>query len=240
MTLSIVGGTASGTSDSQSSSRAVNVPAGSAAGDIALLAIEQWWDSGTNPTITYPAGFTQIVNFEVSDSGLQRLKVAWKRLTSTDSGTYNMTWTGTQWNMAHCVMVRGCVSAGDPVDFVNTASAAGTTAIPSISGTATENDLLLHFVVNSNAARANPPTGFTELLDGDYLHSNYKLNSGTGLQTASGGTLASSSTPILVSMLGLKPEPDIGGGGDETSKWKWNGTAWVPRTRHVRSGGVWV
>lgn len=201
---------ASGSSDSQGTSKATNVPAGAAAGDIALLAIEMWWDSGTDPTVTWPAGFTQIVNITLTGSGPARLKVAWKRLTAADTGSYTMSWTGTQWNMAHCILLSGGLASGDPVDVgPNTATSASGTTVPTTTVVTTAADFLVHFVSNENTATKTPATGFTEVQDGDYLETSYWIPGSSGSKSAAGATL-STSTLNLSALIAIKP--DAGGG----------------------------
>lgn len=151
--------------------------------------------------VTWPAGFTEVVNFA---SGSQKIKVAWKRLTGADTGNYTATWSGQQWAMAHCVLVTGGISSGDPIEATNTAAATSTT-VASTSVTTVTEPFLGHFVANVNAATSTPPTSYTELLDESYLHSNYRIPATTGSHTASGGTL-SVSTLTVVALVAVKPE----------------------------------
>lgn len=195
----------SGATDAQGTSRTVPVPSGAAAGDIVIVAIEMWWDSGTSPAVTWPSGFTEIVNISLTGSGPQKLKAAWKRLTGSDSGSYSMSWTGTQWNQAQAICITGALASGDPVDFTNTATSSSGTSVPSTSGSATGLDMLVHLIANENSATKTPPTGHTEVQDANYLETNYKIATGAGTQTASGGTL-SASTLSLAALIGIKPD----------------------------------
>jgi hypothetical protein len=203
MPVSYRSSSASGTSDSFGSSCTVPVPSGAASGDVALLAIEQW-ESG-NPAVTWPADFVEIINLV---SGSQKLKVARKRLSGADSGNYVPTWTGSQWNLGHCILISGALASGEPIETSNTASGTGT-GTPSTSVTTATDAFLGHFVANENSATATPPTSFTEVQDGNYLHASYRIPGTTGAFTASGGTL-SASTLALVALVAVKPEPAAG------------------------------
>lgn len=194
-----------GTADTNGTSCVVPVPAGAAAGDIALLAVEMW--ETFDPTgVTPPAGFTQIVDLLIGNRA--KLKVWWKRLTGADTGNYTVTWSSAQWNLGHCMLVTGALASGDPVEATNTATAASGTSIPSTTVTTATLAFLAHFVSNENSALATPATGFTEVQDSNYLHTNYRIPGATGTQTASGGTLASS-TASNVALIAIKP--DTGG-----------------------------
>jgi hypothetical protein len=197
----------SGVGDSLGSSCTIPVPAGAAADDIALLAIEQW--ESTNPTVTWPSGFTEVVS---AITGSQKLKVAWKRLTGADTGNYVPSWTGSQWTMGHCILITGGIATGDPIEATNTASGASPN-IQSTSVTTATEPFLAHFVANENSTTGTPPTGYIEARDGSYLKSNYRIPGTTGSHTASGGTLSSSTTKV-VALLAVKPEPTGGGAVD--------------------------
>lgn len=195
---------ASGTSDAFVTSINVPVPSGAASGDIALLALEQW--ESANPIVTWPTGFTQIINMV---SGSQKLRVAWKRLSGADAGNYTPSWTGSQWTLGQCILITGGIASGDPTEVTNTASGTSSST-PSTSVTTVTEAFLAHFVANENSATATPPTSFTEVQDGNYLHTSYRVPGTTGTFTASGGTL-STSTLALVGLVAVKPEPTAGG-----------------------------
>jgi hypothetical protein len=179
-----------GASDTNGSSCTVPVPAGAAAGDIALLVMEQW-ETFDATSVTFPAGFTVVVNALLSGAR-EKLFVGWKRLTGADTGNYVITWTGAQWNMGHCLLITGAVATGDPVEASNTATGTGTT-IPGTSVTTVTQPFLAHLVANEDAATGTPPTSFTEARDGDYLKTNYRIPGATGTHTVSGGSTSASS-----------------------------------------------
>lgn len=199
MPVDYVASSLSGTSDSFSASCTTPVPAGAAAGHIALYAIEQW--ESANPTVTWPTGFTQFINLV---AGSQKLKVAWKRLTGADTGNYVATWTGSQWNQGQVILISGALASGDPIGSnFNTASGSGTN-VPTTSLTIADLAFLAHFVANENSATKTPPTSFTEVRDANYLATNYRIPGATGTYSASGGTL-SASTPSLAALIAISP-----------------------------------
>lgn len=206
MPIAFVDSTTTGVGDSLVSSINVPVPTGTAANHIALLALEQW--ESTNPTVTWPSGFTQITQVV---SGSQKLKAAWKRLTGADTGNYTPSWTGSQWTVGHCVLFSGCKTSGDPIGVnFNTATATGT-GTPSTAVTVGYTAPgLVHFVANENSAlQTTPPSiggnAMTETEDSNYLHSNYLLPAGTGTFTASGGVLAASTLQLAL-LIALEPD----------------------------------
>lgn len=205
MVAALVDSTSSGVSDGQSESRSVNVPTGAAAGQVAILILEMWLDTATNPNVTYPAGFSQVANFISNTDGFQKIKVAIKELTGADAGTYNMTWTGqgSFWNQAHCVLASGV----DVADFViNTAQDPSGTDLPANSlNTPVDGCFILHTVANENSSTGTPPTGYTEIEESNYLKTNYKIGGTAGTESISGGSVSTSTLKLGV-LLALRPE----------------------------------
>lgn len=196
----------SGTSDTSGTSCTVPVPTGAQSGDIALLAMEHW-ETYDATGITWPSGFTVVVNGVLTGNRL-KLYVAWKRLTAADTGNYVVTWTSTQWNMGHCLMISGGLASGDPIEASNTATGTGTT-LPSVSVTTATLAFLAHIIANENAASGEQPTNFIEERDGDYLKSNYRIPGSTGTFTTSGGS-TSAPTAKIAALIAVKP---AAGGG---------------------------
>lgn len=195
----------SGQSDTFAASNTTPVPSGAASGDIALYGLERW--ESTNPAITWPTGFTQIVNIA---SGSQKLHVAWKRLTGADTGNYVATWTGSLWNIGHCILITGALASGDPIGAnVNTATSASGTTVPTTTLTVGDAAFLCQFTANENSATKTAPTSFTEVQDSDYISTNYRIPGASGTYSASGGTL-SASTLSLAALIAVSP--DAGGG----------------------------
>lgn len=208
MAVALRSSSVSGTADTNGTSCVVPVPTGAQIGDIALLAMEHW-DTFDGTGITFPTGFTVVINGQLSGNR-EKLFVAWKRLTAADTGNYTITWTGSQWNMGHCLMVSGGLSSGDPVDTSNVSSTANTTTLPNMNIVpSVTNTFLAHFIANQSSSLGTPPTSFTEAQDGNYLKSNYQLRAASGLYTVSGGSTASSSFKSAAVLVIL---PSAGGG----------------------------
>lgn len=195
--------TATGTADAQDAGKAISVPAGSAADDVAVLIVEAWLDTATDPVMTWPSGFTEKVFYEDTVTGFQRVFVGWKRLTAADSGTYAYTLSGSYWNMAHCITVSGCETSGDPFEDFDTVQNAVGTALPVASVDATTQPFLIHAIANENNATKTPPTSFTEVQDGNYLETAYRIPGSTGTFTTAGGSTSVSTLKLCV-LLALK------------------------------------
>lgn len=197
-----------GTSDAQDTSLAIPVPAGAVDLDIVLCAMEMWWDSGVSPVVTMPSGFALAVDMILTGSGPQKLKVFWKRLTGSDAGNYTFSWTGTQWRMGHAICLSGAKTSGDLFPSganINTATTAGATNTPTTSLTTAFAPALVNFVANENAAaQTTSPTSFTEVQDGDYIHTSYIIPGSSGSFSASGGVLGTS-TLQLAALLAIEP-----------------------------------
>lgn len=214
MAVALVASSTSGTTDTQSATKNVPVPAGAAAGHVAVIAIEIWLDTATDPTITWPPGFTQIAYVEDGVNGYQRLYVARKVLSAGDTGNYTMSWTGSYWNQAQCSLWSG-VDNTIPLDVaVNTAVTAANTTMPAVSvTTVTAGCGIVHLVANENSATGTAPTGYTERQEANYLRTNTKVAGSAGAETPSGGSI-SVSTVKLGALVALRP---AGGGGGNTT-----------------------
>lgn len=191
MTVALVQSSTSGTTDTQSATKDCPVPAGAASGHVAVLAIEIWLDTSTDPVITWPSGFTQIAYVESTTDGFQRLYVARKVLSAADTGTYSMSWTGSYWNQAQCTLWSG-VDNTTPLDVaVNTATTVSNTTMPAVSvTTAHAGSGMVHLVANENSASGTAPTGYTEQQEANYLRSNTKVAGAAGAETPAGGSIS--------------------------------------------------
>lgn len=214
MVAALVQSSTSGTTDSQASSVTVPVPAGAAAGHVAVLAVEIWLDTATDPVITWPSGFTQIAYAESTTDGFQRLYVARKVLTGADTGNYVPTWSGSYWTQGQCSLWSG-IDNTTPLDVaVSTAVTAANTTMPAVSvTTVTAGCGMVHLVANENSATGTAPTGYTERQEANYLRTNTKVAGAAGAETPSGGSI-SVSTVKLGALVALRP---AGGGGGNTT-----------------------
>lgn len=200
MPVSYVDSTSTGASDAQDSGKNVAVPTGAAINDIAILPIEIWLDTATDPIVGRPSGFTQKTFYESTTDGFQRVAIGWKRLTAADTGNYTYTITnGTYWNQAQCILVRGCITTGDPFEDVDTVQNIGT-SLPAASVDTTVNPFLLSVIANENSATKTPPTSFTEVEDANYLETSYRIPGSSGTFTTSGGSTSVSTLKLHVLM----------------------------------------
>lgn len=197
MAVALRGSSTTGSSDILTSIATVPKPTSPSVlvnGDIVVVALELW-ETG-NPTVSNTHGFTQFADIV---SGSQKLKLFWKRITSAvgEPANWLFTWTGSQWNMGHAVSVSGGKSTGDPVTVFDDATGTGT-AIPTASVSPGFAPGLIASVANETAAAQTPPTSFTELHDGDYLHTSYRIPGSSGTYTTAGGSLTASGLQLVV------------------------------------------
>lgn len=211
MAVALVATSTSGVSDSQATSRTVPVPTGAAAGMVAVFVLEMWQSTATNPAVTWPAGFNEIVNYVSTTDGFQKIKAAIKVLTGADSGTYNATWASTHWIQGQCSLWSG-VDNTTPLDVaVALAQASTGTAYPANAlTTANAGDGMVHLVANENSATSTPPTGYTEQQEANYLKTNTKIAGAAGSESISGGALSASMLK-LAALIALRA---AGGGGN--------------------------
>lgn len=205
MVAALVQSSTTGATDTQSSTKDCPVPVGAAAGHVAVLAIEIWLDTATDPVITWPSGFTQIAYVESTTDGFQRLYVARKVLTAADTGNYTMSWSGSYWNQAQCTLWSG-IDNTTPLDVAaNTAvTAANTTQAANSVTTVTAGCGMVHLVANENSATGTPPTGYTERQDANYLRTNTKVAGAAGAETPAGATISVSTVKLGV-LVALRP-----------------------------------
>ena len=211
----LVASSRSGAADTNASSNTCPVPAGAAAGMIAVLAIEVFLDATSTPvTPTWPSGFTGIVDEQATPSGGVQLLIAKKTLTGADSGNYVTTLSAARWNMSDCALVRNVNTVLTP--DTNSVKNGSGTAISSLSLTSSSAPVLLHFQANNSAASHTPPTNYVEQQEGDYLTVASRAPGTTGAHSTSGAT-QSTSTVWAAALIGLETSS---GGGSAT----WTGS----------------
>lgn len=197
--------------DAEASSRAPAVPAGAAVGDVVIVKLSRW---GGDPAVTAPSGFTQYPTTFPSGDGAGVVRIFWKRLTASDAGSYTFSWTGSLWSHAHAVCFTGVIETGDPIEDVDGwAGTAGT--FGSVSNNTATIPGLLWTTYNDSVGTHTAPTGFTKIIDNDCGASAYRIASATGTQTASGGSVTSSS-PASAVLIALKPAAASGSTGTIT------------------------
>lgn len=200
--------TPSNGTDATGASLALTIPAGTAIGDYAVIIVELWDSTATNPTLGYPAGFSQIVNYVSTTDGFEKLKVAIKKLTAADSGTYSVTGFASHFRQGHVVILRG-IDGTTPLDVaaVLTQNATGTTLATTPTTaitTVTNGALLMRVLANENTCTGLPDTGYTEQADSNYTKTNTKIQATAGTDTPAGGSF-SASTLKLSALLAFRP-----------------------------------
>ena len=141
---------------------AVAVPAGAAAGKVAIIHL---YIENTD-TITWPSGFAACTNSPVVVTGAKAHNhhIAWKRLSGADSGTYAVSWTTSAWREAVATLYSGCAASGTPLEVLGFASnTTDTTTTAAVSGTTGGPDRLLVWSgTNWNEGAWTAPSGYTK------------------------------------------------------------------------------
>ena len=156
----------------------VTKPTGAVNNDILIAAI--WVGlTGTAPTVTAPAGWTQIGIVATSTAAGfgARFYVYWKRA-SGEGASYTFT-HASAFSLAVMAAYSGCVATGSPIEaFGQNTSTSSVTNAPSVT-TQIANDLLLYVSHNwDTAAALTPPTGMTERQDGLLYFADERISSG--------------------------------------------------------------
>ena len=176
----------------------VPVPAGATAGDVVLAAVSTWGTSA--PTVTAPAGFTLKASYTgaSANGGTDTTRIYWKRLTAADTGTYQFTWSGSQWSSGHAIAVSGAAASGDPIAVISRANSASASTFPTTSVTTTAASLLTWFGRNDEPAPGThtPPSGFTEVQDKDCMTLAHQRVGSAGTFSAAGGSYSGSANPV--------------------------------------------
>lgn len=223
-----------GANDQFVSSLPVPVPAGAAAGDIALVAVGRWKDSGSFTAITPPAGFTLAISHaSTAGTGVgNQIEVYWKRLTGADGGNYTFTWSGSRWSTGTAMLVTGGIASGDPVEATNGATGTSTANVPNTSVTVATAAFLGHFIGNANTATQSVvPTGFTNVQNQNYAKANYRIPGAPGTHSASGGTLSASQDQMVAALVAVKPAEAGSAFGQSTE----TDTAQIIRPQRVKT-----
>jgi hypothetical protein len=152
----------------------VTAPDGIQNGDI-LIASAHARKSSQVPTITLPAGFTEIANSSHGSTNHHEI-VGWKRAAS-ESGNYQLAGSGATTMEATVSVFRGCLASGDPVDVSsNTTYVTSNAQVRGASITTNYTDIIVFCgFANRSAATAvlTPETGYTEAAEVEQLSSTY-------------------------------------------------------------------
>ncbi len=166
-----------GAQKAYSTATAVAIPSGVVAKDIVIIFA---MSASATATFTWPSGFVEKARVV---QGAMTLAVAWKRASSSESGTYTITASsGAYTAQAH--RISGAIATGDP--FRQTPNAVGSTpSEPNTSLTAVPaGDLLFHAVAATHGSLVlAPPSGYTDRNSG-----GIRLGAATKLQATTGDT----------------------------------------------------
>ena len=195
------------TTYAQRTNTTVNKPAGTSDNDI-LIAGLFVGATGTAPTPTAPAGWTQIgTASSVTDiPGFNgTFRVFWKRAAG-EGASYTFTHASGS-SQAFIAAYSGCVTSGSPVDTFSVNSGTGSTAAATGITTAGTNEMLLWVEHNWDIAAVTPPAGMTERFEGlIYLADVRQTAAGaTGNKSTSADGNTISSSPWVARLIALKP-----------------------------------
>jgi peptidoglycan/xylan/chitin deacetylase (PgdA/CDA1 family) len=185
--------------DAWSSAATVAVPAGATTGDVVVAAVATWGSPA--PAVTPPAGFTLKGTYT---AGEDTTRVFWKRLTATETGTYQFSWSGGRWSSANAMAVSGAATIGDPVEAIAHTAGSGTT-FPTTSVSTVSSPFLAWIGRNDEPASGHsPPTGFTEVQDRDCSTLAYRQPPAAGTHAASGATYSGGAGPLHSVLVAVK------------------------------------
>lgn len=170
-----------------------------------MVAVVTRW-TNTAAFTSVPTDFADWGTTYTSGDGQANVHIFWKRLTGADSGTYTWSWTAgsNDWSHAHVFCFSGVASTGNPIEDVNawsgTAGSFGSTSLTTVTIPG-----LVWSSYNDSNGTHTPPTGFNEVIDFDSGSGAYLIATSAGTQTASGGSVTSSS-PAAAVLIALKAE----------------------------------
>jgi hypothetical protein len=217
------------TTDAYVSTLAIPLPSGSAAGELVAIGVVRW--EASNPAFSNISGSTSAGAQAVN--GNEKLAVFWKRLVAGDisAGTLTFAWTGSQYSGGQIVRVTAAVASGDPVGTYYVTATANSATVPTTSfSTSTIPTLAVHFVSHEDSRTHTAPTGvgtWTEVQDGSYLATNYRVPSATGTLTASGGALTGGASLMCAAMVAFEP---VAGGSSQNADAALSGTGTLTAT----------
>lgn len=191
--------TQSSTTDTFSSSKTVPKPAGTVENTVVVIMLTCGTLSGA--TVAWPSGFTEIPGgpFVVTtDSSGQAFQLAWKRCGpgGDGAGTYSLSYSATVWNIVQAFSVNGCRTTGDPFEDFEWSITNASGSVPALNITTTEKDLLVFMGIgdsNNGPMDWTPPSSpvaFTEVIDNDYNHISWGVDTGVGSRSVSGASMS--------------------------------------------------
>lgn len=151
------------------------VPSGVSSGDVLVIAI---FVDGTATITGLPTGFAEAENSPVAldvGGGSHSLHVAWKRATGADTGTYDITLSGSTFCAGAALRYTGCAESGDPWDAGadDAQDAASASVTPAVAITTAGADRLLVFAATIwSGGSWTQPSGYAERVDNGFGHLN--------------------------------------------------------------------
>lgn len=172
----------------------VPVPAGAATNDIAILVVSI--DNTTHGTITWPSGFTEFYDTELTGPDGHTQGMAWKRLTGADSGNYTITYGNGNDYVAMCVLFSGRDTTNPPVHNYASSTSSNTSPI-SVNATAVTasdgDDMMWVGGLDVTASGAGngcaAPTNYTECQDVENGWANASVATRDNVSAGSTGTV---------------------------------------------------
>src|SRR3954469_19208318 len=183
----------------------VNKPAGVVDGDLLIVALETYDQSGTMAHGTPPAGWTLVRALNVT-TGPIRASV-YRKIAASEPSSWTFTKTNDSIGYGGCI---GCIAISNPGvpatplpaenGPVDTSGPSVITA-PSIN-TVTVDDLLVYVGASRGAADWTPPSGYTERVDLKDTAQNQSLTIATKPAGAIGATGSVSGTKSITTLPG--------------------------------------
>lgn len=209
MAVALVDTTTSGTTDAQTDNRTVPVPAGATSAHVAVIDLEIWLDTSTDPTISWPTGFDQIGYVESATDGFTRLyrAISTNPTVGQSGGNYAMSWSGSYWNQAQCSLWSG-VDQTTPQDVATASAVTASNRNHTAASLTTVNAGcgMLYGTANENNATATAPTGYTQQETANYLKTYTKIAGAAGTESITAGANPWSTATVKVGLLtALRP-----------------------------------
>lgn len=189
----------------------VAVPTGATDRDVVVCILSRW-ETFTHPPVTVPEDFFPFGNEVVSGDGNGRLQFFYKRLSATDTGTYDFSWGSAMLSHIHAVCFTNVVKSGDPVgSYFQSASAVTSYPIAAMSQTTPFVPGLVWTCFVTTAGNAGVPTaGFTEVADSGHGCTVYQVPAAPGGYTVAnaGATPQSPSAAAYFALASAMVYPD--------------------------------
>lgn len=189
----------------------VSKPTGTVDGDV-LVAFVRGYDAAAAPTISPPAGWTEIV--QGAKSSVVQLGAFWKRA-SSEGSSYTFTHDGTDdessYSIVYVLSYSGCIASGDPIDdYSDTNYTTNNTTLRAASvDTTGANAMLLALGYTETETLTCSWSGMTERLDSN-MGSTIRGLAAEVLQASAGssgnkdGTLSGSATGKHAYLIALR------------------------------------